>query len=142
MTNPTHLARPSLRKIAPLTYANIILFIWLNLVIAYSLFAGRPNGTLIIVEGIFNSYFWMGVFIFLSVAHAYGVFRNDWKFLRIALALGLFVKLLVAYSLIVLGVKTGISHVAGILGLWVSVAWVQFFTLKYFNKPKVLNGSK
>lgn len=142
MANPVHNARPNLREIAPLTFMNIILFIWLNLFIAYSIYHGRPNPTLVLVSGIFNSYFWVVIFVSLSLGHAYGLLKNDWRWLRRFLAIGLFAKALITYSLLVLGHRTGYGNIIGVTALWVGITWVQFFTLKYFNKTGIINGGK
>ncbi len=137
--NTIHRIRPSLKVIAPLTFNNVIMFIWLNFFLALALYSQSPNPSLVIVGSASRSYMWSGVFVILGLGHLYGLLANNWRVIRTFLAAGLFVKLIFTYALLVLGFEYGFRNVIGTLSIWAAVTWVQYFTLRYFDKQRVLN---
>lgn len=127
--------RPKLATVAPLTNTMVNLFIWLNPIISWSILAQAPNKGLVIMDSYFLSYVWSGVFLVLAALLIYGKLTNNWDLIKFALSIGLFTKLVITYSLVVLGVQFGLKSVVGVLGLWLGITWVQFFTVRYFNLP-------
>lgn len=130
--------RPKLSTVAPLLNGIILMSIWLNLFLAYSLYAQAPNNRLIVSDSITLSYFWVCVFLGLFLALLIGKLTNNWTMLRNALIVGLFVKAIFTYALIVVGLQYGFDAVVGVTGLWLAITWTQFFAVRTFKLP----GSK
>lgn len=127
--------KPNLANIAPLTNTMVILFIWLNFLVGLSIYIKAPNYGLIIINSYLLSYIWAAVFVLLSLLLLIGKLKNSWALIKLILSVGLFVKLIFTYALIVLGFQVGFKNIIGIITLWLGITWVQFFTVKYFNLP-------
>lgn len=123
--------RPKLKDVSPFLHAVIIMFIWLNPLVAWSLIAQAPNAGLVVVGSYFLTYLWAALFCSLSVVLLYGLIRNNWDLTQKALIVGLFAKSFFTYSLIVLAFHVGINQIIGVLGIWIALTWVQFFAVRF-----------
>lgn len=110
------------------------MFAWFNLGTALALYLQIPNRTLVVVSGVFDSYFWIGVFAFIGLGQIAGLLADNWRLLKIMLALGLFSQSMFSYALFVLGLHVGFRSVWGVFLLWSAVGWVKFNTLRLFPK--------
>lgn len=125
-------ARPSLSLKAPLTHKIVWGFVVFNLWIAYSIYS-QVNLVSPVVVWWFTQEFWTGVFAFLSLSLWFGIYLNDWRLIKWSMSLGLLVKSVWTYALIVMGIQYGLAAVSGIIGLWLFATWIQLICLIYFT---------
>jgi hypothetical protein len=126
-------ARPKLSLVAPLTNMLVNIFIIFNLNIAYSLYLSRPNPGIVIIDGIFNTYFWVGVFLALAVGLFVSKRLNDWGLMQKILTIGLFVKSMFTIALFVLAYQYGFKNIYGTLIIWVTISLVQASVIAFFD---------
>jgi hypothetical protein len=134
---PDH--KPSLSAVQPLTSTIVNVFIVLNFIIALAIYFQAPNSSLIIIDSYMMSYFWVVVFILIGLMMLSGKLTNNWIAVKIGLILGLFVKSIFTYGLIVLGLTAGFKGIIGVTGLWLAVTSIQFATVRNFNIPGAKN---
>jgi len=126
--------RPSLRKVAPLTWWICLGFSLVNMLIFLLLVTANPENAAKAQVPTAPSYAWFVGwafwFLFLSLEMAYGLLRNNWRIIKQALVLGLMSKLIWTYSLIYM-VATGYPTFSTLI-LWSFLAWVQAWTIVFF----------
>lgn len=128
--------RPSLRKWAPLVYYITLGFAVTNILIAASFFKGPTRTTPhVIVRGIFTLHFWGWIFILLAILGGGALVINHWKLVRRTLFLGLFVKALWLYALLLN------KNIAGV-GVWGFLAYVQLLVAIYFPEERKNAGNR
>lgn len=121
--------RPSLRLVAPLTWTIILGFGILNLVLGWSLMH-YPLGTpLAIVSDYTPLQLYGAMFIALGVAMLLNLWRNNWRWLRRLLLIGLLIKTIWLFAL-VMRLFNGGSAI--ILVLWMFITHVQAMAYVYF----------
>lgn len=130
--------QPSLSDIAPLVNGIVNVFIVLNFVIALAIYSQAPNPGLIIIRSYFMTYVWVAVYALLGLILLYGKISNQWNVIKFGLVIGLFVKAIFTYALIVLGLHVGFKGIIGVTGLWLAMTAIQFHTVRNFKIP----GSK
>lgn len=133
--------RPKLKFIAPLTYRLCQGFAGVNLIIAiYFLFitTNLKNAPLAITQGFLGFTAWGLIYLALSGLFAYGLYKNNWKLLRVSLGLGLTAEMMWTLALVLL-VSTGYP-IFGIMILWLSMTWTTAWTLVHFLPVIDLNG--
>lgn len=126
--------RPRLSTVSPLTHWLAVGFVWFNLLIAHIIYV-TPGANLVIYRGVFSQTFWALVFCLLSLTIVYGLWSNRWVVVRDAMIVGLFVKGVFLYALIVLAFKYGLQAVEGSLGLWLYLVWAQIGAVMFFLPP-------
>ena len=125
--------RPSLRSVAPLTWSIILGFGILNLVLGASLIYYPLGQPVAIITPVTPLAFYGWLFIVLGVLMLYHLWRNNWKWLRRLLILGVLIKSIWLFAL-VLRLFDGGSAI--ILTLWLFLTHVQAMTYIHFIPVK------
>lgn len=122
---------PSFKQVSPWVYYSCWSFAMLNLLfLAPAFFFGESSAGLSLVQYI-PSVMWGVVFVSFGVAMIYGLLVNNWKVIKLFLALGLIVKALFAWAL----VFTLFSNFAniGVIGVWFGLMVWQSLCIVYFT---------
>lgn len=135
MKNQLRQARPSLRLASPLTFWICVGFAVVNIFLAIVIFTQPDTSHLALYFSIFTPRFYGSLFLLQVIIISISLLMNSWKYTRLALGMGLFIKAFYAYSLIELGLRTGLIHSLAITSLWLFITWVQFCTIVYFAVP-------
>jgi hypothetical protein len=121
--------RPSLRKVAPLTWSVILGFGIMNIVLGVSLMS-YPLGTPIAIVTRFTPMAFFGaVFLILGTLMLFKLWQNDWRWLRGLLLAGLLIKTIWTFALLIRLFQGGNAI---ILCLWLFITHVQASTYIHF----------
>lgn len=134
--------RPPLRVVAPMSFYICVGFAILNLVLGITLVNTPESGGLAIV-GKYTPIWAYGVlFIALGVLGAWTLYKNNWRWIRRTLILGMLYKSIWFYALLAVWLKGGSP---AILSLWLFLIYVQAMTYIFFipthPKKESPNGS-
>lgn len=121
--------RPNLRHIAPLTWTLILGFGVLNLVLGVSLMYFKLGTPLAIVSEITPLPLYGVYFFMLGVFMLYHLVRNNWRAMRVLLLMGLLIKTIWLFALVIRLFQGGSAI---ILSLWLFITYVQAMTYIYF----------
>lgn len=121
--------RPNLRLVAPLTWSIILGFGILNVVLGISLMY-YPLGRSISIVSTYTPMWLYGVlFAVLGVAMLLNLYKNNWRWLRRLLLIGLLLKAIWMFALI-LRLLDGGSAI--ILSLWLFITHIQAMAYIHF----------
>lgn len=122
-------AKPKLRLRAPLIYYLSLGYFPVYVLIGLSLWLSVVRRLpYVIVQPPFDTRFWGVVFITLGVLTGISLLSNHWKFIRWVLIVGLFIKALWFYALLLQIGNGGL----GIIAIWSFLAYAQLLTVIYF----------
>lgn len=125
-------ARPNLWVVAPLTFWIVCGFILFNFAIAYTIHLVGGYSGLVIINKVLTPDFWASVFIFLGLLPAFGIAVNSWSLVKKAMILGLFVKSLFMYALVIETSRFGFAAVGSSLVLWAFIMHIQAGVVIHF----------
>ncbi len=136
-------ARPNYRLVNPTGFWIMLGFVFLNVCLAVAI-AAVPDVSDLAVYKVFPQDVMAALFGLIAILMALSIAMNAWRFMRLTLGLGLFIKVFYGYSLIELGFRTTFVGILGVTSLWLFVAMVQFLLVVYFlptNITTTQNGA-
>jgi hypothetical protein len=127
--------RPPLRVVAPMTFYITVGFGVLNLVLGLALINTPESGGLAIVGKYTPMWLYGVLFLVLGIFGLAVVYKNDWKWIRRTLIMGMLYKSIWFFALL-----ASLFHGGSIaiLGLWLFLIHVQAITYIFFiPAPKI-----
>lgn len=117
-----------LRHASPLVYWICWGFVYTNILIGYGLYYTSPKAALVVVRGPLTLHAWAIIFCTLGILGAISLIVNVWHATRGVLMIGLVIKALWFYALLVTAQKASMTAI----GVWGMLAFTQFLVVIFF----------
>ena len=129
--------RPSLRKIAPLSWWITVCYVFMNFIIGATFIAAfdqnRVVADLLIVNQFTSYRFWGIAFIALGAFQLTALYMNNWKLTKKSLLSGVLIKTTWAIALCL---RALVSSGTLLIALpWITLALIQMVTVIFFLPP-------
>jgi hypothetical protein len=124
-------ARPRLYIAWPLTHAIVCLYIGFNFVMGMYFWLVPSAYAVATINKYVGLDVWGFIFFCTGVALSWGLFRNDWQFIRGAMMFGVLIKAIWTYALFASMLDAGIK-LLGVTAMWVLILGLQAVTVVYF----------
>lgn len=128
--------KPKFRRVSPIVYWDCWFFAVLNILFLGPAIYLSGTSTLPLIR-LLPAVVWAGVYLFLGLNMAYALLTNKWWLIKLALFMGLFVKALFAWALLL--ITLAVPANLGVSGLWAFAIVVQIRCLIYFT-PEFRSG--